>query len=157
RFERPTIAGDHLAIGEYGVGPKLAVTARLQPWSLPGVEWSRRTVWPLSKGSRPGRRLDASCRRRMVEVSVRGANVRYRVSTHGVEKRPDMRLVDRTRIDDRDAALAEDVAHCALEGERSRIVAKDAADAGMRLLHLARREIKARVEWDVVAHRPANG
>ena len=75
-----------------------------------------------------------------------------RLAAHGVEQRRDMRLVERARIDDGDTAAADDVAHRALEGERTRIVAQDAPHAGHHLLDLPGRQVEALVERDVVAH-----
>jgi hypothetical protein len=63
-----------------------------------------------------------------------------------------MRGIVRPGIDDGDAALADDVAHGALEGERPRIVGHHAADARHRLVHGVGGEIEVFVEGDVVGH-----
>ena len=91
-------------------------------------------------------------RRRMVAMGVGDEDMRHRLAAHGVEQRRDMRVVQRARIDDGDAAAADDVAHRSLEGERPRIVAQDPPDAGRDLLDLAGRQVERLVEGDVVAH-----
>ncbi len=63
-----------------------------------------------------------------------------------------MALVGGTGIDDGDVAAADDVADRALEGERARVVAHDAAHAGHHLVHRFGGEIELLVEGDVVAH-----
>ena len=79
-------------------------------------------------------------------------DMRHGLAAHRIEQRRDMRLIERTRIDDGDRAAADDVAHRALERERPRIVAEDAPDAGRHLLDLSGRQIEGLVEGNVVAH-----
>ena len=57
-------------------------------------------------------------------------NMRHGLAAHGVQQRFRMRLVVRPGIDDRDLALAHDVADRAGEGERARIVAENPPHAG---------------------------
>ena len=99
-----------------------------------------------------GRGLDRGHRRRMVAVGVGDEDRRHRLVAHGVEQGADVALVGRARIDDRDLAAADDVAHRALEGERSRIVRHHAADAGHGLVHGVGGEVEVFVEGDVVGH-----
>ena len=86
-------------------------------------------------------------------MRVGDEDVRHGLAAHRIEQRRNMRFVERAGIDDRDLAMAEDVGDRALVGERPRIVAQDAAHAGHHLLDLARRQIEALVERDVVAHQ----
>src|ERR1700746_1013638 len=61
-----------------------------------------------------------------------------------------MRLAVRAGIDDRDLPLAHDIAQRAGKGERARIVAEHAADAGYHLLDDTGLQGKVTVERDVV-------
>ena len=65
----------------------------------------------------------------MIAVGVGDEDRRHRLVAHGVEQRPDMRRIVGARIDDGDAAFADDVADGALEGERAGIVGHHAAHA----------------------------
>ena len=73
-------------------------------------------------------------------------------AAHRIEQRRDMRLVERTGIDDGDVALADDVGQGPLEGERARIVGEHAPHAGRDLLHGVGRKVEALIEGNVVAH-----
>src|SRR6185369_15317713 len=77
-------------------------------------------------------------------------NMRYRLAAHGVEQRPGMRFVIRAGINDRDLALAHDVADRAGEGERARIIAEDAAHAWAGFIGDSGLEREVAVERDVV-------
>src|SRR6185312_10096011 len=67
--------------------------------------------------------------------------------------RRDMRVVGRARIDDRDVAAADDVGQRAGEGERPRIIGKNAPDAGRDLVDRVGLEIEGLVERDIAGHR----
>src|SRR5205807_723689 len=97
--------------------------------------------------------LDAGGRGRMVAVGVGDEDVRDRLVSYRREQRRNVRLVERARIDDGNAAVADDVAYRALEGERPRVVAQEPTHARAHLLDLTGRELEASVVADVIAHR----
>jgi hypothetical protein len=86
----------------------------------------------------------------MVAMGMGDQNMRHRLAAHGVQQRLCVRLVVRSGIDDRDLALAHDVADRAGEGERARIVAENPPHAGASFVDHARLERKIAVERDVV-------
>ncbi|MGX1109388.1 hypothetical protein AB7M47_007771 [Bradyrhizobium elkanii] len=77
-------------------------------------------------------------------------DMRHGLALDRIEHRLGMRLVVGTGIDDRDLALADDVADRAGEGERARIVAEDTANAGADLFDHAGLQREIAVERDVV-------
>src|SRR5262249_29301956 len=99
---------------------------------------------------RAGRGLDARGVRRMVAMGVCDENMRHRLAAHGLQECLRVRLAVRTGIEDRDVAVADDVAHRAGEGERARIVAEYTAHAGPDFLDDAGLEGKVAIERDVV-------
>ena len=86
----------------------------------------------------------------MVAMGMGDEDMAHRLAAHGLEQRLGVRLVVGTGIDDRDLALADDVADRAGEGERARIVAEHAPHAGAGFLDDAGLERKIAVERDVV-------
>ena len=152
-FERPAVAGDDLAVGQRAVGSEIGVVAGVETRRLAHIERAGGAVRAFRQHRRAGCRLDAGCRRRMVAMGVRDEDMRHRLAAHRVEQRRDMRLIERTGIDDRDPPAPDDIGHRAFEGERARVVAQDAAHAGRYLVHLVRCEVEAPVEGNVVAHR----
>ena len=91
---------------------------------LASSRWSRRYAAAAPARCGPsrvdlgaGRGLDLGHGRRMVAMGVGDKNVGDGLAAHGVEQRRDVRVVVRTRIEDRDFAAADDVADRALEGE----------------------------------------
>ena len=88
----------------------------------------------------------------MVAVGVGDEYVGNGLAAHGLEQSGDMGVVVRPRIEDRDFAAADDVAHRTLERERSRIVGDDGAHAGRHLRSLAWNKIERLVIVDVVTH-----
>ena len=77
-------------------------------------------------------------------------DMRHRLAAHGIQQRLGMRFIIRAGIDDRDLALAHDVADRAGEGERARIVAEDPPHAGAGFIDDTRLEREVAVERDVV-------
>src|SRR4029079_931484 len=88
----------------------------------------------------------------MVAMRVRDKDVRHRLAAHRIEQRSDVRLIVRTRIDDRDLASPDDVADRTLEGERAGVVRHDTADARRDLFGEAGFESEDPVVWNVVCH-----
>src|SRR3954471_22324762 len=88
----------------------------------------------------------------MVAVSVSDDDVRHGLAAHRIEQCRDMRLIHRTRIDDRHAALPDDITDRALESEWAWIVAQDAPNAGHDLLNGVGRKVETLVVWNVFAH-----
>ena len=86
----------------------------------------------------------------MVAMGVGDENMRHRLAAHGIEQRLGMRLVIGAGIDDRDVALAHDVADRAGEGERARIVAEHPPHAGPGFVGHAGFQREIAVEGDVV-------
>src|ERR1700751_4731984 len=86
----------------------------------------------------------------MVAMGMGDQDMRHRLAAHRIEQRLGMHFAIRTGIDDRDLALAYDVADCAGEGERARIVAQHAADTGAYFLDDPGLEGEFLVEGDVV-------
>ena len=74
----------------------------------------------------------------MVAVGVGDEDMRHGLAAHSIEQRLGMGLVIGAGIDDRDLALAHDVADRAGEGEWARIVAEDPPHARADLLGHAR-------------------
>ena len=86
----------------------------------------------------------------MVAMGVGDQDMRHGLAAHGIEQGCGMFLAVGTGIDDRDLAVAYDVAHRAGEGERARIVGENAPHAGNDLLGHAGLQRKIAVEGDVV-------
>ncbi|MBA7705929.1 hypothetical protein ES703_114771 [subsurface metagenome] len=86
----------------------------------------------------------------MVAMGVRDKDMRHRLAFDGIEQRPGMRLVIRTRIDDRNIASAYDVADRAAEGERARIVAENTPHAGAGFFDHAGFKRELAIEGNVV-------
>ena|SRR6059036_410502 len=88
-------------------------------------------------------------------MSMGDQDVRYSLAPNRIEKRFDVRFIERARIDHSNMIVTDNVANGALEGERPRIVAEQSTHARIDLLDLAGREIEAPVERDVVTHQIA--
>ena len=73
-------------------------------------------------------------------------------SAHRIEQGRDMRLVERTGIDDRDVAAADDIGQGPLEREWTRIIGEQPPHAGCDLLHGIGRKVETLIEGNVVAH-----
>ena len=131
RLEPPAVAFDdcrhclHL-----DVGPEVAVGAGFRIVLLALEARPRGAMRPLGIDGGAGGGLDPRGVRRMVAMGVGDQDMRHGLAAHGIEQRCGMRLVVGTGIDDRDLALADDVAHRAGEGERARIVAEHPPHAG---------------------------
>ena len=150
RLQRPAVAGDGLAVLHLHVGTKIAVGAGLGRYFLALVIRPRGAMRALGIDRGAGGRLDPRGVRRMVAVGMGDENMRDGLAAHGVEQRGCVGLVIGTGIDDRDIASADDVAHRAGEGERRRVVAEHAANAGAHLVDDAGFQGKIAVERDVV-------
>src|SRR5215468_4187794 len=159
-FESPAVTCHNVAVSERSVGAELPVTAGIKARGLVEMELSRGAMGTFPEGQRPRRGLDTRRRRRMIAMSMGDEDVGYGLALNGVEKRFDVRLVERAGIDHSDTIPADNVADRALEGERPWIVTEQSAHARIDLLDLAGRKIEASVERDVVTHqaaeRPAN-
>ena len=79
-------------------------------------------------------------------------DMRDGLAAHGIEQRRDVSRIVRSRIDDRDLAAPDDVADRALEGEWSRVVGNDAANAWSDFFGAAGLELKNLVVRNVVSH-----
>ena len=74
------------------------------------------------------------------------------LATHGIEQRRNVRLVERTGIDDGDLTATDNIGDRPSERERTRIVGKQPANPGRDLFHLAGRKTEAFVERNVITH-----
>src|SRR5215210_1628755 len=90
----------------------------------------------------------------MVAMRMSDENMRHRLAAHRVQQRRDMGIILRAGIDNGDAALPDDVAHRAFEGERTGIVAENPPHPGYHLLDVAGRKLQHLVKRNVVVtHR----
>src|SRR5262249_60595845 len=71
---------------------------------------------------------------------------------YGIEKRCDVRLDNRSRIDDGHLPAADDIGDGPLEREWPGIVGEQAPHAGRHLLHRFWRKIESFIEGNVGAH-----
>ena len=94
---------------------------------------------PFGHEDGAGRRLDSGRGRGMVAMRVGDDHMRDRLAAHGVEQPRYVLLVFGPRIEDRDAAAPDDVAHGAFKGERARVVGQQPTQARHDLLDPARR------------------
>src|SRR6185437_3769423 len=117
-LEHPGSALDDLAVPDLDVRPEVAVGAgfRIVPLALKARP--RGAVRALGIDGGAGSLLDARGIRRMVAVGMGDENMRHRLAAYRIEQRFGMRLTVRAGIDDRDLALAHDVAQRAGKGER---------------------------------------
>ena len=69
-----------------------------------------------------------------------------------IEQGCDMRLIERTGVDDGNLAFADDIGQRSLERERAWIVGEDAPHARCDPLHRIGRKVEALVEGNIVAH-----
>ena len=152
RFERPAVAADRLAVGERDVGTKIHVGRGVQPPRLADMQRPRQPVRTLRENLGSGRRLDLRHRRRMIAMGVGDENMRDGLAAHGVKQRGDMGIVVGAGIEDRDFAAADDVAHRALERERSGIIGDHRADLRRNLAYPVGLKVECLIEGDVVAH-----
>ncbi len=83
-------------------------------------------------------------------MGMREQNVRHCFAAHRVEQGLRMSLVRGARIDDRDVAPADDVAHRSGEREGARIVAQHPPHARNHFVHHTGRERKIPVERNIV-------
>src|SRR5262249_42898037 len=107
------------------------------------MERTRRAMPAFAAGLRPGCGFDPRCGRRMVPLRMGDADVGQRFGAHRIEERPDVRFIERTRIDDRNLPNPDDVSDGPSKGERSNIVAEESAHAWAHLLDLPRCKIEA--------------
>ena len=149
RFQRPAGAFDGVAVLDLDVGPEVAVGAGFRIVLLALEARPRGAVRPLGIDRRAGRGLDPRGVRRMVVVGMGDQDMRHRLAAHGVQQRLGVRLVVRAGIDDRDLALADDVADRAGEGEGARIVAENPPHARAGFVDDTRFEREVTVERDV--------
>ena len=154
-FDGPALAAHHLPVLERDIGTEVAVGAGVERIMLADVQGPRGSMRAFGIDRGVGCRLDGRHRRRMIAVGVGDENVRHRLVAHGREQRGDVGGIDRTGIDNRDAALADDVAERALEGERAGIVRHDAAYARHRFIDRVGREVEIFIEGNVVGHAPS--
>ena len=152
RFDGPAVARNDRAVRERDVGTEIQVARGIEPAALADMQRPRRAMRAFSVDGGAGRRLDLGHGRRMVAVGVGDEYLGDGLAAHGVEQGGDMGIVVRPRIEDRDFAAADDVAHRPLEGERSRIVGDNGAHARRHFRSLARHEIERLVVADVVTH-----
>ena len=99
-----------------------------------------------------GCRLYGRHRRGMVPMRMGDEDMGDSLTPNGAKQRANVRLIQRTGIDDRNMAAADDIRDCPPERERARIVGEDPPHPGHDLINLAGRQIKRLVEWDIVAH-----
>ena len=150
RFQRPARAFDDVAVLDLDIRPEIAVGAGFRIVLLALEARPRGAMRPLGIDGRAGGGLDPRGVRRVVAMGMGDQNMRHGLAAHGVQQRFRMRLVIGAGIDDRDLALAHDVADRAGEGERARIVAEDPPHAGAGFIDDARLEREVAVERDVV-------
>src|SRR5690242_16595652 len=129
RLEPPAGSLDHVAMCHGDVGPEISVGAGLRIVLLALEPRARGPMRPLCVNRGAGRRLDPGGVRRMVAMSMRYQYVCHRLATHGIEQCGSVRLIVGTWVDDRNIALADDIADRPGKGERARIVAQDAPHA----------------------------
>src|SRR4029453_12076781 len=134
RFERPTRTFDDVTVLHGNVGPEVAVGAGFRIVLLALEPRPRGAVRTLGIDGGAGGGLDPRRVRRVIAMGMGDQDVRHGLAAHGVQQRLRMRLVVRTGIDDRDVALAYDVADRAGEGERARVVAENAPHTGTGLI-----------------------
>src|SRR3954453_660583 len=89
----------------------------------------------------------------MIAVGMGDDDVRHRLAAYRVEQRRTMRLVHRTGIDDGDLPPPHDVAHRALEGKRTRVVALYPPHARHHLFDGVRREVELFVVGNILVHK----
>ena len=154
RFDGPALAAHHLTVLERDIGAEVAVGAGVERIMLADMQRPRGAMRAFGIDGSAGRRLDRRHRRRMIAMGVGNENMRHRLVAHGRKQRGDMGGIARSGIDNCDAALADDIAERALEGERPRIVRHDAAYAGHRFIDGVGRELEIFIEGDVVGHGP---
>jgi hypothetical protein len=150
RFQRPAGAFDHVAVLHRKVRLEIAVGTRFRIVLLALEARPRGAMRPLGINRGASRRLDPRRVRRVVAVSMGDENMRHGLATHRIQQRLGMRLVVGAGIDDRNLALAHDVADGAGERERARIVAEHPPHAGPGFLGDTRLEREIAVERDVV-------
>ncbi len=150
RLQRKPLPFDDVAVLDLDVRPEIAVGAGFRIVLLALEARPRGAMRSLGIDRRAGGGLDPRGVRRVVAVGMGDQNMRHGLATHGIEQRLGVRLIVGTGIDDRDLALAHDVADRAGEGERARIVAQDAPHAGAGFVDDARLKREIAVERDVV-------
>ncbi len=150
RLQRPALPFDHVAVLHFDIGPEIAVGAGLRIVLLALEARPRGAMRPLGIDRRAGGGLDPRRVRRVVAMGMGDENMRHGLAAHGIEQRPGMRFIIRAGIDDRDLALADDVADRSGEGERARIVAENAPHAGAGFIDDTRLEREVAVERHVV-------
>src|SRR5204863_2368408 len=109
-FEPPAATLDDIAMGDPDIGREVAVGAGLRVVLLALETRARGTMRAFGIDRRAGRLLEPRGVRRMVAVGVGDEDMAHRLAADSIEQRSRMRLVVRTGIDDRDVALADDVA-----------------------------------------------
>src|SRR5579871_212150 len=107
---------------------------------------------PLPKCRRTGRLLERRGPRRMIAMGVSDDDMRHRLAAYGIEQRRRVARINGARVDDRDPAVADDVAQRPLEGERPRIVGQDAPHARRDVVDDPRSEIERAIEREVFGH-----
>src|ERR1700678_1473189 len=100
----------------------------------------RRAGWPFD----PGRV------HRVVAVGMGDQDMRHGLAPHSIKQRRRVGRIVWAGIDDRDLAVADDVAHRSREGERTWIVAEDTPNARPYFLDHARLKRKVAIKRDVV-------
>ena len=151
-FDGPPRAADDLAVREGAIRLKLGIIAGIEPRRLVAADC---TCWPVRSFCQhqgTGCRLYGRHRRGMVPMRMGDEDVGDGLTTNGAKQRAYVRLIQRTGIDDRDMAAADDVRDRPPERERARIVGEDPPHPGHDLLDFAGREIERLVERDIVAH-----
>ena len=85
-------------------------------------------------------------------MGVSDENMGDGFSAHRIEKGGDMRLVERTGIDDRDLTAADDIGHGPLEREWSGIIGEQPPHTRHHLVHRFGGQVEAPVKRDFGAH-----
>ena len=152
RLDGPASAGDHLAVGQRAVGLELGIVAGVEARRLADIERSRGAMRPFGEHHGPGRRLDSRHRGGMIPMRMRHEDMGDGFPAYRIEQGRNVRLVERTGIDDRNVALADDVGQGPLERERARIVGEHPAHPGRDLIDDVGRKVEALIEGNVVAH-----
>src|SRR5260221_12713053 len=117
RLDRPARASNDLTVGERAVGLELRLVTGVEPRRLADIERTRGAMGSFGENDGAGRGLEPRHRGGMIAMGVGDENVGDGFPANGLEKRGDMRGIERPGIDDGDLSAADDIGDGPLERE----------------------------------------
>ena len=142
RFERPSRPLDNIAIGQPHIRNEIMIDRGIE--AKPGRRLRRDAAIGIGRSTGGG--LELGRERRMIGMRVGDEDVAHRFAPQRIEQGGQMRIVVRSRIDHRQASLADDECRCALEGEGTGIIGQHAADQRRHGGHFAGCRVEIAVE-----------